>query len=466
MRKKCTGVLGGIALCILLTQGVCADEGAGVVYSSSAFVHESGVVFWGWNNALCSGLMDEEGSVYDFVKEGTMPDQINDVAIDGNDLYLGTFDGIFRMNLEEYQQENTQAQMLCDGSAIYGFQICDGYLYSRLGDGVRRIQLDSLEAEEILTGISDYQVMEDGICYADGDGGLFFVEHDGTGREFWADTAAETKIVLHGDKVYYWGEEESHLHCYSRETGASADIPLSGELYPKEYVWVTDDYLVYTAADKGKTVYKYYFEDGREETLDELYSLPDREEGMLRDGVIYSAVVGTIYWEDIQDNTDGSADMDEILGGDEEAISGVEQDAAVQDGYDIGKNAAIHVSEGNAFFGNDYFQLYLPADVGWDYESVDSQTVRFFMTDAKNGGFGGTFLTIEAFDWGDNGYEDWPACRVAGVSGEKKYVALFPTDLQYDPQSEEQMTAYQRLRDLVERIGPESPDNPFIVLNP
>ena len=71
-------------------------------------------------------------------------------------------------------------------------------------------------------------------------------------------------------------------------------------------------------------------------------------------------------------------------------------------------------------------------------------------------------------DWGDNGYADTPATQMAGQSGDKKYVVIFPTDVRYDPSSTVQAEQYGQLRALAEGIDMNAnhANNPFRTLQP
>lgn len=74
---------------------------------------------------------------------------------------------------------------------------------------------------------------------------------------------------------------------------------------------------------------------------------------------------------------------------------------------------------------------------------------------------GGRLVTIKAFDWDDNGYEDFPAYTIAGTSEDKKYIAIFPTDVQYDSSQE---TGYRKMYDYARRIDSseeKAANNPF-----
>lgn len=138
------------------------------------------------------------------------------------------------------------------------------------------------------------------------------------------------------------------------------------------------------------------------------------------------------------------------------------------DAYNIASGIKTRASEGASFLETDYFSLYLPGDISWDYDVVDNTTIRISYAPAKEAGYGGHVVTIKAYDWADNAYEDLPSWSVAGLSNEKKFVAIYPTDVQFDPADSVQAEEYRRLSDVAGRMDCEdeklAKDNPFGVI--
>ncbi|MDO4345033.1 MAG: hypothetical protein Q4C50_09550 [Eubacteriales bacterium] len=136
--------------------------------------------------------------------------------------------------------------------------------------------------------------------------------------------------------------------------------------------------------------------------------------------------------------------------------------------FDISSGIKTRASEGSAYLETDHFTIYFPGDISWDYESVDNNTLIIYYTPAKDAGFGGRVVTIKAYDWADNSYEDIPEYSIAGLDSEKKYVAIFPTDLQYDPSDSTQEAEYGRMLKVAKRMDCEDEkltmDNPFDVI--
>lgn len=135
--------------------------------------------------------------------------------------------------------------------------------------------------------------------------------------------------------------------------------------------------------------------------------------------------------------------------------------------YNIANGLEARVSDGTGFMQNDYFYLIFNYDDFvnglWEFYASDANTIDFYYTKAKAGGYGGWVFSLIAYDWGDNGYEDYPEYTIAGLSDEKKYIAVFPTDVQYNVKDAEQQEEYTRLLTYAKRIDQNNDDNPLAV---
>lgn len=136
--------------------------------------------------------------------------------------------------------------------------------------------------------------------------------------------------------------------------------------------------------------------------------------------------------------------------------------------YNIASGIKTRASEGASYLETDYFSLYLPGDISWEYEVVNNTTISIFYTPAKEDGYGGHVVSISAYDWGDDEYAELPSWSVAGLSNEKKFIAIYPTDVQFNPKDAVQANEYGRLLIVAERMDCEDEklamDNPFAVV--
>lgn len=136
--------------------------------------------------------------------------------------------------------------------------------------------------------------------------------------------------------------------------------------------------------------------------------------------------------------------------------------------YNIASGIRTCASEGASYLETDHFSMYLPGDIPWEYEVVDNTTISIYYTPAKEDNCGGHVVTIKAYDWGDNEYAEFPDWSIAGLSSEKKFVAIYPTDVQFNPEDSVQANEYGRLLQVAERMDCEdeelAKDNPFDVV--
>ena len=118
------------------------------------------------------------------------------------------------------------------------------------------------------------------------------------------------------------------------------------------------------------------------------------------------------------------------------------------------------------FYGND-FMLAMPNNNLWGYEQIDDNTVKFYLVESRNSGHGGHLVTIRAYDANDNSYENIPHYAVAGTGSQsgKRFVAIFPTDVQYDGGNSTEASHYRELYDHVRKIGEGAANSPFATSN-
>ena len=113
-------------------------------------------------------------------------------------------------------------------------------------------------------------------------------------------------------------------------------------------------------------------------------------------------------------------------------------------------------------YGND-FMLIMPNNDNWGYKKDTAGTLDIYLKAARDSGYEGNLVTIMAFDPEDTSYEEFPDYSVAGKGQnvDKTFVALFPTDVQYDPQDEQQQADYDELYTHVKKIAEGAADSPF-----
>ena len=134
--------------------------------------------------------------------------------------------------------------------------------------------------------------------------------------------------------------------------------------------------------------------------------------------------------------------------------------------YDIMKGFVEKTNDDGSIkylYFND-FMLTMPGNDKWSYEpSEDGQSVKFYLNSAKEGDFGGRLVTIHAYDINDSSYENLPSYSVAGVGGSTnmRFVAEFPTDVQWNGEDAEQDADYRDLSTYLHKIGEGAVNSPL-----
>lgn len=110
------------------------------------------------------------------------------------------------------------------------------------------------------------------------------------------------------------------------------------------------------------------------------------------------------------------------------------------------------------------FMLVMPGNDKWSFEpSEDGQSVTFYLFSAQQEGYGGRLVTIHAYDINDDSYEILPSYSVAGVGGNtnRRFVAEFPTDVQWNGNDAAQDADYRDLSDYLHKIGEGAVNSPL-----
>ena len=132
-------------------------------------------------------------------------------------------------------------------------------------------------------------------------------------------------------------------------------------------------------------------------------------------------------------------------------------------GYDIMEGSQL-VENGSELllYGND-FLLVMPNNDKWGYEQTSEDCLEIYLKSARDDGYGGNLVSIMAFDPEDTTYEEFPDYSIAGKGQNvnKTFIALFPTDVQFNPEDSEQEADYNELLTHVKKIAEGMADSPF-----
>jgi len=430
------------------------------VINATRLTLKNGVAFWGFKEQLCSALLDENKDLYDFVSEGTLSTEIYSIALEGKEMYMATGNGLVCLSLEEFSRDQSVLTVI-DGHRLSNssFQLYGDSIYFTYGRSLYKVPKEGGKGKVLEENIEQFQVTTEGIYCLNKKGELICVSLDGRERKTLAELDSEGCLFILKDKAYITtGDDKDYIFIYDLGANSYEKLHFEKDLTPYHPVWVTDDSIYYESDDYD--IYRYDRKTGKEAESSVLYDLPDYDCGYLEDGVLYYVYADNLFWINLDTGKSVKLSMAEALTYGT-LTGGSTAKAAPSEEYDIAEELGIFSSEGQARLESKYFSLYLPADGDWGYEVIDKRAIRIYYRPAYEAGAGGNLVTIKAYDQGTKDYEDLPSYTIAGVSKDKIYVAIFPTDVQFDSK---QAAEYSKLFSYVQRIDSSEgkcDSNPF-----
>ena len=434
----------------------------------SIFVHSSDIAFFGYENLLCTAKF-QSGSLSEFVIEGGFTGKIYALAVYDNNLFVSASDGIFKYDLSMFEgKSKAKPVVLWDNnlSEFNVFEIYDNKLFFIYGTTLCYIPTDGGNKTDVTTETVDFEITTDGIYYVKKDGALHLLSLDLTSDETLTNLPAETKIQLIDGKLYY--KDGVQLKAFDLKEKKLIDIKTDNEV--NEYlqcVWSNGENLLYRTQDfKEKLITK----DG-EKDIDDDVRYPDKAYAYVYKDCLLRSKNNSIRITDLTNGTIRDYDLEQEL---QSMLSQLtnKQSTPTQENnklssssseYDILEGLQIQ-RDGSALYmyGND-FLLSMPIDDDWEYVQNDKDSFSIIYIPGKNAGYGGHLVTIKAYDSNDTSYTNFPSYRVAGRSKNtnKVFVAIFPTDVQYDSNNKSQAARYQDLFEYVKKIDENAVNSPF-----
>ena len=147
-----------------------------------------------------------------------------------------------------------------------------------------------------------------------------------------------------------------------------------------------------------------------------------------------------------------------------DSASGNTPDAGASD-YDVSKGFTKSANTDGSIeylYFND-FMLTMPGNEKWSFE-MNGNAVTFYLFSAQQEGYGGRLVTIKAYDMDDKSYEQMPMpFQVAGVGKNvnKRFVAIYPSDVQYNFNDATQKADYEDLYNYLKKIGEGAVNSPL-----
>ena len=236
------------------------------------------------------------------------------------------------------------------------------------------------------------------------------------------------------------------------------DVSVKGE----SKMGVDDDGLEIKIAAGDKSLHFNFegdilvLEDGSRYEVDNLQSLRSYVDGLVEENVVANDDNSSKV-----SDSESSASVSNVSEGNGANSSG---GTGASGPYDVSENFEKAASgDGITYLYFNDFMLVMPDNEKYSFD-MEGDSVTFYLFSAQQEGYGGRLVTIKAFDMDDTSYEDFPMeAHVAGVGQNvnKRFVAIYPSDLQYNPQDSAQAADYKDLYSHLHKIGEGAANSPL-----
>lgn len=437
-----------------------------VVKGANVFVTngDTQVVFFGYGNYLCSALYDK-GKIYDFVIEAAFTGEVYTLAVYDGYIYVSAADGIFRYDLDAFSGSGTSSpEVVWDKylSRYNVFQIYDGKMFLNYGTTLCYLPLEGGEKTNLAEEVGDFEVTGIGIYYSDKNGSLHLLSPDFSEDKVLGKVSPASYLTVDNGKIYF--RDGGDLKYISMDTGAVSNVQTAEPLGEYCYPWSNGSG---TILYQGVSANIHVLNGGNDTAGELLVNYPFKYGGVVNGNYVVSQSVDYKQLNVIDFNTAAITTYDLET----ELASFLSQAGGNQGGGQTPQQGSYDIMEGwqvmqdgsiMYLYGND-FMLMMPNTDDWEYTQESGDSFSIYMTEPRTEGFGGRLVTIKAYDLDDDSYTQLPSYSVAGVGKNvnKRFVAIFPTDVQYDGSNSAQAARYQELYDHVRKIGEGAANSPF-----
>ena len=150
-------------------------------------------------------------------------------------------------------------------------------------------------------------------------------------------------------------------------------------------------------------------------------------------------------------------------------VTGVIYDAKALFGkdYDIASNLEVRTesddNSGVKVIDTDHIRIELSHGKSWSYNTDSKSSITIYNEESKNAGSGGVLVSIMAFSLDDTGYEAFPDFSIIGETEGMRYIAVYPTDVQFDPENNKAMEHYRSVMKEISKIRCNDADSPVTI---
>lgn len=111
----------------------------------------------------------------------------------------------------------------------------------------------------------------------------------------------------------------------------------------------------------------------------------------------------------------------------------------------------------------DHIRISLSHGNSWSFSADGKNSVTIYNDASKKSGSGGVLVSIMAFPLDDAEYEVFPDYSVIGEAEGMRYIAVYPTDVQFDPENNQAMEDYRAVMKEINKIRNNDADSPVVI---
>ena len=444
-----------------------------VTVGKRVFVDQSGVVFFGYQNLICTAML-KDGEISEFVVEGGTTGNIYGMAVYNDELYISAQDGMFKYPLSMFTsgESNASATVLLDKdhalSPFSHFEIFEDKIFFTYGNALYYVPTGGGERKEIAQEVVDFEVTDKGIYYTNANGDMILLSTS-FDKDKNLGNVGGVKFTPGGMNFFY--RLDGKLMAFAVEKEAAEEIAADKAVYEYCIPYSNGDSVVYFSEDGMKL---HLVNGGKDKEYEATRLMPFKADGYVFGDYLVSQSDNWRIME-IINMSDGSSktyELDTEMK-DQLAKLGLGETGGGQDSnpepqssgsYDVMTNFWKNTNGAGDIqylYFND-FMLTLPNADDISYEA-HGDSVDIIFVPGKNAGYGGKLVTIRAYDMNDKSYENLPNYHVAGVGHNvnKRFIAVYPTDLQVSQEFESVVKRYKELYDYLYKIGEGAANSPL-----
>lgn len=444
-----------------------------VTVGKRVYVDPSNIVFFGYRNLLCTARL-EGTDISEFIVEAGFTGNIYALAVYNNELYVSASDGFFKYPLSMFEsgEKTASAVTLMKDSldSFNHFEISGDKIFFTYGYGLYYVPTEGGDKTKIADEVYDFEVSDKGIYYSGRDGSMHVMSPELDDEREIGRIAEEVRFNPGGANLYYRDGES--LKAFSVEKEESEEVRTGNTLNKYYQPWSDGTNVLYSGED-----YTYYVvSSGGEKDLGKSSLYPSKAEGSMYGSCLLSTDPNYSQMQlvDLEQGEVKTYDLEKELaeytgqmgsggsGGD--GGSGGQSGTSSSAAYDIEKGGAKQASSDGSIvyiYFND-FMMIMPNNDKYGYEA-SGDSVTFFLVGARQDGFDGRLVTIKAYDMDDESYKEIPSYHVAGVGKNvsKRFIAIYPTDVQWNHEDAQQEADYKDLQTYLQKIGEGAVNSPL-----